>query len=122
MKVLTSKENEIMNILWAEETPLSAQDICQRCNNFSIYSVQQLLQKLLKSNYIYIVKISHINKSLARLFKAKISQEEYIAFLLGSNKNNIYKTTSYLISNKSDKETLNKLQKLIDKRIKEIGE
>lgn len=122
MKVLTNKENEIMDILWNTDKPLSAQEICKYSKKMSIYSVQQLLHRLLDLNFVQVDQITQINKTFSRFFKPSVSQAEYIDFLLGSNKKNIYKTACYFISKNDDTQMLKKLQKRIEERINEIGE
>ena len=122
MKVLTNKENEIMDILWNTDKALSAQEICKYSKKMSIYSVQQLLHRLLGLNFVQVDQITQSNKTFSRFFKPSVSQAEYIDFLLGSNKKNIYKTACYFISKNDDAQMLKKLQKRIEERINEIGE
>lgn len=122
MKILTRKENEIMDILWAAEDALSAQEICKRSKNFSIYSVQQLLHRLLGLDFIQVDRIVQTEKTFSRLFKPAVSQAEYISFLLGDDNKNISNLFCYFISKNKDKHTLGELQKQIEERINEIGE
>ena len=51
MKNLTKKEEQIMEILWESEKALSARDIQNQSNDLSIFTVQQVLQRLLKYKF-----------------------------------------------------------------------
>ena len=52
---LTKRENQIMEILWNAGIPLSANEIKKRSeDDISIYTVQQVLQRLMKREYIKV--------------------------------------------------------------------
>lgn len=61
---LTKKEILIMSILWDSESPLSASEIKELSNeDLSIYTVQQVLQRLLK-DFIKVAQIIQKTKHL----------------------------------------------------------
>ena len=52
MKKFTKKESQVMDILWSEGKPLTAREISDRISEMSVYSVQQVLSRLLEGNII----------------------------------------------------------------------
>ena len=58
---LTKRENLVMSILWNNNNSLSAAEIKELCEEeISIYTVQQVLQRLLKKGYIKAVSYTHL--------------------------------------------------------------
>ena len=88
----------------------------------SVYSVQQVLKRLLKLEYVKVDHIGHSGKVLTRFYVPAISQPEYVCFLLGNSKKNIFQFASYIITNDSDEDMLNELKKLIDEQKRQTGE
>ena len=82
LKLLTKKENEVMSILWQSDKPLTAHMITEIEQSLSIYTVQQVLQRLLKMNYVEIAEINYSGTVFARYYTPAISQTVYIHFLL----------------------------------------
>ena len=73
MKPLTKKESEVMNILWKEH-PLSASQIQKRYSELSIYSIQQLIQRLMDTGFIKVECIDYSGKKLSRFFAPNVSE------------------------------------------------
>ena len=114
LKLLTKKENEVMSILWQNKKPLTAHQIKESDNSLSIYTVQQVLQRLLKMNYIKVADINYSGTVLARFYTPVISQANYIQFLLGVN--SPYDLASNFIESTHDDKELEKLEQLIKKQ------
>lgn len=114
LKLLTKKENEVMSILWQNKTPMTAHQITETDNSLSIYTVQQVLQRLLKMNYIKIADINYSGTVFARFYTPAISQTDYIQFLLGAD--SPYDIASNLIESTQDDKELEKLEQLIKKQ------
>ncbi|MEH2958664.1 BlaI/MecI/CopY family transcriptional regulator [Candidatus Merdisoma sp. JLR.KK006] len=74
---LTNKEYEILKILWASETPLTASNIVERGDALSINTVQATLKKLLKREFIRIDQIVYSGTVLSRAYLPSMSQEEF---------------------------------------------
>lgn len=74
---LTKRELEIMNILWESDAPLIASDITKKGNNLTINTVQALLKKLLKLEYIKVADIVYSGTVLSRSYVPAISSDEY---------------------------------------------
>ena len=121
MKPLTKKESEVMNILWKEH-PLSASQIQKRYSELSIYSIQQLIQRLMDTGFIKVECIDYSGKKLSRFFAPNVSLPEYIEYIIGKETKNYKDTTFFLVEKMESKETLEELEKLVQKRKKEIEE
>ena len=79
MKKLSKRENQIMIALWNSSVPLSASALKKNLDeDVSIYTIQQVLQKLLKKDYIKVDRIVQHEKALMREYVPVISQVEYI--------------------------------------------
>ena len=122
IKVLSTRENQIMNILWNSDKPMSANQIAEKCDDMSVFSVQQVLQRLLKNEIIKVAEIGYSNTVLTRFYVYVLTQPEYIQFLLGDSSWNLYQITSFFIANNTDKETLQNLKKQIIERQKKLGD
>ena len=114
MEQLTKKERTIMDILWNATSSLSASEIKDTSPDLNINTVQQVLRNLLKCKFIEVFN----KKSLTRTYKPVVSQAQYIsAFISDSNR---FKLLCGLVDEEDDLDSLNELQKLINKRKKEI--
>lgn len=122
LKVLSTRENQVMSVLWNAHQSMSAHQISEECDDMSVYSVQQVLQRLLKYELIKVADIGYSNTVLTRFYSPILSQPEYIQFLLGDNKQGLYHIASFLISNNTDKKLLEDLKKQIIEKQKELGE
>lgn len=111
-----------MNILWSSDKPLSANQIAEVCDDMSVFSVQQVLQRLLKNEIIKVAEIGYSNTVLTRFYVSVLTQAEYVQFLLGDSNLNLYQITSFFIENNTDKNTLQDLKKQIVERQKKLGE
>lgn len=72
---LTSRELAVMKILWEADEPLMISEIVQREKNSTIYSVQRIMQNLLRKNAVAIDGIGYNKKALARKFSPIITSE-----------------------------------------------
>ena len=81
MLELTRSEMQIMDVLWAADTPLSRADLLERSNNKSWKdsSVHILLNGLLKKEAIREVGFVKRSKTYGRTFSPTLSREEYFA-------------------------------------------
>ena len=90
-KQLTKREQLIMDILWNSQTDLSANDIFVQAEDVSIYTIQQVLQRLLKMGYIEVSGIGHNKKAITRKYRPTLSQADYIS-------NHVNQQTSYQLA------------------------
>ncbi|MEG1475065.1 MAG: BlaI/MecI/CopY family transcriptional regulator [Longicatena sp.] len=111
---LTRRENEIMEILWDnEDKDMSATDIMNASKGISLNTIQQALQKLLKTDYIYVSEIGKNNKSLVRLYRSLVSEKDYITSFI--NQSTYAELAVSFIKQTKDDEALEELSQLIDK-------
>lgn len=119
-KQLTKREQQIMEIIWDSEKDLSANEIKTIAGEISIYTIQQVLKKLLKMNYIEVAGIGYTKNSITRKFKPIITQAEYIDSCINSKTR--LKLATNFIRNNSDSETLDYLEKLIKEKRNNLKE
>lgn len=117
MKKLSKRENQIMIALWNSSVPLSASALKKNLDeDVSIYTIQQVLQKLLKKDYIKVDRIVQHEKALMREYVPVISQVEYITSFVNQ------KTSFELVIKETDNlDAIIELEKLINIKLKEKG-
>ena len=76
---LTKSEMEIMDVLWASETPLSRSDLlaCSDGKTWKDSSVHILLNGLLKKELIHEAGLVKRRKTYGRLFAPSLTREQY---------------------------------------------
>lgn len=129
---LTTRELSVMKILWEAGEPLMVSEIVQRDPGSTIYSVQRIMQNLLKKNIVAVDSITYNKKSLARKFKPLVSSESVELTLLQDMFNNMVSKdimASHLIAallpTENTEETLaelNALERIIAERKRELLE
>lgn len=75
---LTKRELDIMNILWDSEAPKTAAMIIKAQPELTMNTVQSVLRKLLKNNFIKVADIVYSGTVLSRSYAPTISREDYI--------------------------------------------
>lgn len=75
--ILSKRELDVMNVLWAEGKPLKASDIPERQPELSINTVQAILKKLLQKGFIEVAGIVRSGTVLSRSYSPVIEPEEY---------------------------------------------
>jgi BlaI family penicillinase repressor len=120
MKKLSKRENQIMIALWNSSVPLSASALKKNLDeDVSIYTIQQVLQKLLKKDYIKVDRIVQHEKALMREYVPVISQVEYITSFV--NQKTSFELTSKFIKETDNLDAIIELEKLINIKLKEKG-
>ncbi len=120
IKLLTKKENEIMSILWQNKKPLNAHQIKEADNSLSIYTIQQVLQRLLKMDFIKVAEINYSGTVLARFYAPKLSKTDYMKFLFGTE--STVELASFLIESNNNDEELKEIEALIQKHRESLKE
>lgn len=92
---LTSREVDIMNILWTSGKPLIASEIADCRPDLTINTVQAVLRKLLKYQLVEVADIVYSGTVLSRSYRPTITSEE---------------------------ETIDELQKMLDEYKKDLEE
>lgn len=120
MKKLSKRENQIMIALWNSSVPLSASALKKNLDeDVSIYTIQQVLQKLLKKDYIKVDRIVQHEKALMREYVPVISQVEYITSFV--NQKTSFELASNFIKETDNLDATIELEKLINIKLKEKG-
>lgn len=120
MKKLSKRENQIMIALWNSSVPLSASALKKNLDeDVSIYTIQQVLQKLLKKDYIKVDRIVQHEKALMREYVPVISQVEYITSFV--NQKTSFELASNFIKETDNLYAIIELEKLINIKLKEKG-
>lgn len=85
---LTKSEMEIMDVLWASETPLSRSDLLERSEEktWKNSSVHILLNGLLVKGAIREAGMVKRSKTYGRTFSPTMSREEYFAATIFSHR------------------------------------
>ncbi|MCH5249048.1 MAG: BlaI/MecI/CopY family transcriptional regulator [Lachnospiraceae bacterium] len=127
---LTNRELAVMRILWESDKPLMVSEIVQRDKNGTIYSVQRIIQNLIKKNMVAVDGVSYNKKALGRTFRPLVTSEVIELNSLRDMLNNMISkniTASHLIAallptenDSNTLEELNKLEEIIKQRKKEI--
>ena len=120
MKKLSKRENQIMIALWNSSVPLYASALKKNLDeDVSIYTIQQVLQKLLKKDYIKVDRIVQHEKALMREYVPVISQVEYITSFV--NQKTSFELASNFIKETDNLDAIIELEKLINIKLKEKG-
>lgn len=127
---LTNRELEVMKILWESEEPLMISEVVQKEKKSTVYSVQRVMQNLLKKNAVAIDGIGYNKKALARRFCPIISPESVelnaLQEMLDDLRNKNNQTASLIASllpAENDERTLaelDALEKIITERKQQI--
>lgn len=120
MKKLSKRENQIMIALRNSSVPLSASALKKNLDeDVSIYTIQQVLQKLLKKDYIKVDRIVQHEKALMREYVPVMSQVEYITSFV--NQKTSFELASNFIKETDNLDAIIELEKLINIKLKEKG-
>lgn len=114
-KHLTVRENEIMDIFWHTDKALSANDVYTVAPELSKNTIQAVLRKLLNMQYLEVSGIGYNKNSLTREFRAVISQSEYLSDFLVEKE--AYQLACNFVEKTKDKEKLQQLNELIQKKL-----
>lgn len=127
---LTNRELTVMRILWEADHPLLVSEIVQRDKNSTVYSVQRIIQNLLKKDMVAIDGIAYNKKALGRTFRPLVSAEsveltaiqELFNGLVSKNIAASHLIAALLPTDNSEKtlEELNQLEKMIQQRKEQI--
>ena len=128
---LTSREVDIMNILWASEKPLIASEIADSRPDLTVNTVQAVLRKLLKYQLVEVADIVYSGTVLSRSYRPTITSEEFALHEVTSDYLAFQKTlskpllVSALLDTEKDpvkaRETIDELQKMLDEYKKNLG-
>lgn len=116
---LTKREDQVMRVLWNCDKPLSASAIKEQMKeDVSIYTIQQVLQRLLAQNYIKVERIVQQDKALMREYTPLISQAEHLQKFI--NMKTTFDLATHFINESDDLDSILQLEKLIEEKLKNL--
>lgn len=124
---LTKSENEIMELLWSEERPLSRSEIIDLTpdRTWKPASIHILLNSMLDKGAIEVAGFVQSTKNYARTFKPTLTADEYavLQFKHSSafNEQSVIHLVSALVEDIRNQDTLNQLSAILDDRKQQLG-
>ena len=118
-QVLTSRQFEILNILWDAGRPLLISEIAER-HSININTVQYGIKALIKMGYVEVAEIVHSKNVLARTYQTIITKEEYLLTIskeLGNQKDSGIGLIA-LVKKENNWNILNEIEKVIEEKRK----
>ncbi|MBQ3418299.1 MAG: BlaI/MecI/CopY family transcriptional regulator [Ruminococcus sp.] len=123
--MLTKSEKQIMDLLWSVDKPLSCTEIVELSGDktWKDSYVHSLIKSLMKKDVVKIESFELISRSYARKFAPKVTKEEFYLreYLEESPENNMPALFAAFAKNKADRETMNKIEDMIQNWKKEQG-
>ena len=110
---LTKRETDVMEIFWAHDEDLSARDIQQYLPDITVNSIQPVLKRLQKKEYIHVSGFSQHTKSLMRVYRPLVSKAQHIVSLMDQQE-----ILLLMVKQCKDKAFLEELQGIIAKKLK----
>ncbi|WP_289286246.1 BlaI/MecI/CopY family transcriptional regulator, partial [Faecalibaculum rodentium] len=121
LRKFTKKESLVMDKLWESDIPMTAREISGIIPGMSVYSVQQVLSRLLEDGIIKVTGLTHNKNSIARQYVPIISEAKYLALIMNNKNTGLQFATNFVETNASLEE-LTELQSMIQSKIDEIVE
>ena len=124
---LTKSENEIMELLWREGRPLSRSEIIDLTpdRTWKPASIHILLNSMLEKGAIQVAGFVQSTKNYARTFTPTLTADEYavLQFKHSSafNEQSLFHLVSALVEDMEDRESLDRLGELLEKRKQQLG-
>ncbi|MDD3279305.1 MAG: BlaI/MecI/CopY family transcriptional regulator [Lachnospiraceae bacterium] len=120
MQYLTKRELEVMKILWDAKTSCIVADFLNINPALSRNTVNNVINKLLKKNYIVVADVIQTKTVMARAFRPLISREQYLSQEM--NISSVQQKKTQLLSNMTgllaetsyDSEFVKQLEDLLD--------
>lgn len=111
---LSKKEEEIMEVFWKTDGPLSAPVIKEMRPSINLNTIQTTLKKLIKKQYIAVAGVEFRKKTVAKTYEPILQQSDYIKDWL-SNNGSMAMALNF-VNSLADENELNELEALIQKR------
>ena len=122
MKRITSKQLEVMQVLWGTERPLTASEITSNNPALNINTVQVCIRQLLKKEYIKVADIVYSGTVLCRCYSPVIQKQDYIADFFHNALDSGMGAALDFIDEEADTSMLDQLEKAIELKRKKLKE
>ncbi len=127
-KHLSSREFDIMCILWNSDKPLTATGILEQDSSFKTVTVQTCLKKLLENDYVKVAEIIQVGKSFARTYLPVVTAEEYLSSRFASQVSGAERKIAFskgmiaalLNDEETDEEVIDELEAFIKERKEQL--
>ena len=118
-KTLSSKQFEVLNVLWKSDHPLLVSEIVA-ISSIHISTVQMAIKKMEKLNYIEVAEIVHSKNVLARTYRAVITKKEYLDLICDELQETKWAQESLiaLVEKEENPEFLIRLEEIIRNKLK----
>lgn len=122
-KKLSTRQLQVMEILWNSPESMTASAIEQQAEDLQINTVNASLRSLIKKEYIKVDKIVYSGTVLTRSYKPIISHAEYLSMSCEelANFSSSIAIVANLVEEETDEQVLNELEKLILERKRHLG-
>ena len=121
MKRITSKQLEIMQVLWGSDQSLTASEIASSDPALNINTVQVCIRQLLKNEYIQVADIVYSGTVLCRSYSPIVSKQEYVNTFFRDDIGGLSAALS-IIDETNGTSMLDELEKAIERKRKSIKE
>lgn len=119
---LSNRELDVMRVLWKSDKPLAATDIPKIEAGLNVNTVQVMIRNLMKKKYIKVADVVYHNTVLARTFEPVLTQAEFMIDQLNRNTLNSNEFVAALIKQETSTNSLDELEKLIQKQKDKLAE
>ena len=122
---LTKSEQEVMELLWASEEPLSSREIIAKSKDktWKDSYIHIIINSLLEKNMIQVSGVQQTTKNYTRIFSPTISKDKWMISQISESEHSS-STIKYLfgeiLQQIHDQESLNELSDFIEKQKKRI--
>ena len=122
MKKITSKQLEVMQVLWRSGRSLTASEIADADEGLNINTVQVCIRQLLKNDYIKVADIVYSGTVLCRSYEPAIAKQDYVAEFFQDAIGSGMGAALDFIDETNDTSMLDELEKAIERKRKSIKE
>lgn len=122
MKKITSKQLEVMQVLWDTSRSLTASEIADADESLNINTVQVCIRQLLKKEYIKVADIVYSGTVLCRCYSPVIQKQDYVAEFFHNALGSGMGAALNFIDEEADTSMLDELEKAIEIKRKKIKE
>lgn len=98
---------------------MTAREISDALSGISVYSVQQVLARLLKSQVVTVTGITHTRNAIARQYRPVMTEASYLAAIANGESTGRLFTQNY-VDTRASLEELQELETRIQARIREL--
>ena len=115
---LTKREQDVMEILWHAHHQMSASEIQEESDDVSIYTIQQVLHRLLNREYIRVSGYGQSVKVIMRYYEPVVTEADYIGSFMEPS--TAWDLATRFIRETDDPAQLQEMKEMIEKKEEEL--